>query len=181
MGKMLEQHHEFLRGIDAVDVARRIGFGVAEPLRLGQGLIDPASPVARLRQDVVARAIDDADQAFHVGRVGASCEDAEKRHAGDDRCFVQQGSRRSRGGLTQFHAVRRQQRLVRSNDRNTPVQRLQHEGTCRLDPAEKLHEDVGRRGEERAGIYYAPGGRGQRRSRPERVAYEGVRYPERGL
>ena len=60
-------------------------------------------------------------------------------------------------------------------------ERLQHEGTCRLDPAKKLHEDVGRRGEERAGIYDAPGGRGQRWSRPERVADEGVRYPEGGL
>ena len=54
------QDRQFVRRIDAVDVERRIGLGIAELLRIGEHLGKFATALAHLRQDVVAGAVQDA-------------------------------------------------------------------------------------------------------------------------
>ena len=57
------QDRQLVRGIDAVDVERRIGLGVAQLLRIGEHLGELAAALAHLRQDVVAGAVEDAGDA----------------------------------------------------------------------------------------------------------------------
>ena len=57
------QDRQLVRRIDAVDVERRIGLGVAELLRVGEHLGEFAPALAHLRQDVVAGAVQDAGDA----------------------------------------------------------------------------------------------------------------------
>jgi hypothetical protein len=48
-----------VRGVDSVDVEARIGFGKAQPLRIGEHLAE-RRPVSMRRQDVIAGAVEDA-------------------------------------------------------------------------------------------------------------------------
>ena len=57
------QDRQLVRGIDAVDVERRIGLGVTQLLRIGEHLGELAAALAHLRQDVVAGAVEDAGDA----------------------------------------------------------------------------------------------------------------------
>ena len=58
-----------VRGIDALDVEGRIGFGVTQALRLFQHGVESQALVAHLGQDEIGRAVDDAgDPLDAVGR-----------------------------------------------------------------------------------------------------------------
>ena len=53
-----------VRGVDAGDVERRVGLGVAEPLRLGERGREVDPLLAHLREDEVGRAVDDPGDPF---------------------------------------------------------------------------------------------------------------------
>ena len=63
----VRENRQFLGGVGAVDIHRRVGFGVAQPLGLGKhvGVRCPLSCI--LRKDEVARAVEDADAATRSG------------------------------------------------------------------------------------------------------------------
>ncbi len=54
------QDRQFLCGVAAVDVHRRIGLGKAQLLRLGQGAGIAHTAILHLREDEVARAVQNA-------------------------------------------------------------------------------------------------------------------------
>ena len=62
------QDRELVRGVAAADVERRIGLGVAGVLRLAQRDLELQAVLRHLRQDVVARAVDDAAQRRRCDR-----------------------------------------------------------------------------------------------------------------
>ena len=61
------QDRQLVRRVDAVDVERRIGLGVAQLLRIGEHLGEFAAALAHLGQDVVAGAVEDAGDAQRCG------------------------------------------------------------------------------------------------------------------
>ena len=52
-----------MRGVVAVDVEGRIGLGIAEPLRLGEAGVEGQALLLHAGQDVVAGAVEDAEDA----------------------------------------------------------------------------------------------------------------------
>src|SRR6266480_5318085 len=62
------QDGELVRGVDALDVEARIGFGVAAPLRFAEGGREIDAAVAHLGKNEVRRAVDDAGDPFDAVR-----------------------------------------------------------------------------------------------------------------
>ena len=61
------EDRELVRGVDALDVERRVRLRVAETLRLAQDLLERGPAVAHLGQDEVARPVDDAREPLESG------------------------------------------------------------------------------------------------------------------
>ena len=112
------QDRKLLRGVVALDVERRIGLGVAEPLRLLQALGERQLLPLHAREDVVAGAVEDAvDARDRVAGKPLAQRLHDRDGAADrgleiERDLVLLGERRERD------AMARQQRLV-GGDRPT--------------------------------------------------------------
>ena len=110
------QDGELVRGVEAADVEGRIGFRVAQRLRLGQHLGERAVLVRHRRQDEIAGAVEDAVDAPHlVGgeRLAQRLDDGNA--AGDRRLEVERDALLL-GELGERHAVLGEQRLVGGDD-----------------------------------------------------------------
>ena len=59
---------ELVRGVHALDVESRIGFGITQPLRFLQHVVEARALVAHLRQDEIAGAVDDAGDPLDAVR-----------------------------------------------------------------------------------------------------------------
>ena len=79
------QDGELLRGVVAVDVERRIGLGVAEPLRVLQAFGERQAFLLHPGQDVIAGAVEDAVDAVDVGAGEALAQGLDHRDGGADR------------------------------------------------------------------------------------------------
>ena len=167
------------RGVGAVHVLGGVGLGVAQLLRPRErrGVV---LALVHGREDVVRRAVDDAEHAVDVAR-----DHRLAQHLDD-------GDRGAHGGLeAQLHAVvlgRReqllavagQQLLVGRDDRLAGLEQLQQVGAGRLDAAHDLGDDahvgvvadggdvVGQHAGRRAAL--ARRGRGRARGAPRRAA-----------
>ena len=102
-------------GVGAVEVGRRIGFGEAERLRLGDRVVERQLGLFEPRHHEVAGAVDDAGQAVDlVGAVAEVPDDRQRRGRG--RLAVER-----RGGALGEHAelgqLRGEQRLVGGDHR----------------------------------------------------------------
>ena len=76
---------ELVRGVDAFDVERRVGLGVAARLRLGEHVVERRARRAHLGQDEVGRAVDDAGDPFDAVRGEALAQRLDDRDAAGDR------------------------------------------------------------------------------------------------
>ena len=115
-----------MRRIDPLDVAGRIGFGVAEPLCIGK-----CSRVGRaarhLIEDEVGRAVEDAAHFEHLFAGQRFAQRAHDRNRSADRGFVMQRNAALRGARGETRALRREQIFVRRNDVLAGVDRLRDE------------------------------------------------------
>jgi hypothetical protein len=100
-----------MRGVDAIDVGRRVGLRVAERLGFGEHVGEVALLLAHGGEDVVAGAVQDAGDAGDA--IGGQTLPQGLDHgnaAGDG------GLEGQRGGAWQGGAVDRDQRLVGGDD-----------------------------------------------------------------
>ena len=79
------QDRELLRGVVALDVEGRIGFGVAEPLRFLQAIGERQVLLLHLGEDVIAGAVEDAVDALHGIAGQALAQRLHDRDGGADR------------------------------------------------------------------------------------------------
>jgi hypothetical protein len=133
---------ELVRGVDALDVERRIGLGVAARLRALERGGERLALAAHLREDKVRRAVDDPGDPFDPVGGQALAQRLDDRDAATDRALERDHhALRVRGG-EDLVAVAREQRLVCGNHMLAVGNRLQDERPRRLDPADELNDDV---------------------------------------
>ena len=125
------QDRQLVRGIDAVDVERRIGFGVAQLLRIGEHLGELAAALAHLRQDVVAGAVEDAGDAADAVRGQPLAQRLDHRNAAGHRRLERQRHAALLGRGGERGAMHREHRLVGGDHRLAGGQRRLHQGTRR--------------------------------------------------
>ena len=105
-----------MRGVETVDIGRRIGFGITEFLRLGEDVREGAALLAHFRQDVIAGAVENAVDAVDAVRREAFAQRLDDRNAaGDRRLEIERHAGRF-GGFGKGTAVHREQRLVGRHD-----------------------------------------------------------------
>ena len=133
---------ELVRGIDALDVERRVGLGVAARLRLLQHGVERRAGCAHLGQDEVRRAVDDAGDPLDPVGGEAFAQRLDDRNAAGDRALERDHhALRVRRG-EDLVAVAGEQRLVRGDHVLAVGDRLQDERSRRLDAADQLDDDV---------------------------------------
>ena len=99
--------------VDPIDVETRVGLGVAQGLGFGEHILEGALALAHVAQDVIAGAVEDADDAVDpVGRQPLADRLDDRDAAGDRRLVGQRGPGLGRGP-GQRRAVLGQERLVR--------------------------------------------------------------------
>ena len=116
-----------MRRIDAVDVERRVGLGVAARLRFLEHGRERGARPAHLRQNEVARAVDDPGNPFDPIRSQAFAQRLDDRNATRDGRLERDhhpGFLRRGKDLV---AVRGEERLVGGDDMLAERDRLQHE------------------------------------------------------
>ena len=128
--------------VEPFDVGRRVGLGVAQRLGLLDGVVEAGAGRVHLVEDVVGRAVDDAEHAAHVVAGQRLAQRPEQRdRAGDRRLVVEVDPgvlrRRIQGG-----AVLGEQRLVGGDDGGAVLHRAQDEGAGRFDAPDDLDDDV---------------------------------------
>ena len=136
---------ELVRGIDAFDVEGRIGFGIAQALRLFQHRAEGETLVAHFRQDEVRGAVDDAGDPFDAVGGEAFAQGLDDRDAAGDRAFERDHHALGLRRRENFVAVGREQRLVRGDHMLAVGDRLQHQLARDAIAADQLDHDVDRR------------------------------------
>ena len=151
-GDLVERHvaaerearekRELVRRVVAPDVARRVGLRVAEPLRLGENLVVGAPRLLHLREDEIARAVQDAGDRGHAVSREARAERSQDRNPSRDRGLdAEAGAFFARERL-QRGPVPGEEHLVRRHDTLARVQRGADEAVRGLDSAEQLDDEV---------------------------------------
>ena len=140
---MRGEDRQLVRGIDAVDVERRIGFGVAQLLRIGEHFGELAAALAHLRQDVVAGAVEDAGDAADAVRGQPLAQRLDHRNAAGHRRLERQRHAALLGRGGKCRAMHRQHRLVGGDHRLAGRQRRLHQCSRRpIGSADQLHHHV---------------------------------------
>ena len=129
-------------GVEAVDVGGRVTLGEAQTLGLGERVAVGRALLGHLRQDVVGRAVDDADDAPDRLAAEALAQRPHERDAAGDRGLEEQVDAVVVGGVEQLDADVGQQLLVGGDDRLAGGQRRGDQLACRLDAADDLDDDV---------------------------------------
>ena len=132
------------RRVGAGHVLRRVGFGIPEPLRLGQrGLV--LLPLAHAREDEVRRPVDDPEHAVDVRDDERLAEHLDHRDRRAHRCLEAQLHAGLRGSREELRAAARDELLVRRHDRLASAEELEHARSGRLETACDLGHDRDRR------------------------------------
>ena len=105
-----------MRGVVALDVEGRIGFGIAQPLRVLQAGVERQPLGLHAGQDVVAGAVEDAEDARHRIAGHRLAHRLDDRNAAGHRRLVVEQHALLLGDLGQRHAMLGQQRLVGGDD-----------------------------------------------------------------
>ena len=117
------QDRKLLRGVVAIDVERRIGLGIAEPLRVLQAFGKRQAFLLHPGQDVIAGAVEDAVDAVDGGAGQPLAQRLDDGDRSAHRRLVIQRAAVLLGGLRQPHAVLGDQRLVGGDHRLAGFQR----------------------------------------------------------
>ena len=130
------------RGVEALDVGRGVALGVAETLRLGQRVVERRARLGHAAEDVVGRAVHDAEHPTDAVAGERLAQRADERDAAGDRRLEQQVDPGALRGLEQLAADVGEQLLVRGDDGLARLERLDDELACGLDAADDLDDDV---------------------------------------
>ena len=135
---------ELVRGVDALDVERRIGLGVAARLRLRQHVGEASRPVARISDRMkLLRAVDDAGDPLDAVGGQPFAQRLDDRDAAGDRRLERDHHALRLRGREDLVAVLREQRLVGGDD-VLAVARSPSSTSSRamLGAADQLDDDV---------------------------------------
>ena len=116
-----------MRGVDAFDVEGRVGFGVAQLLRVLQRGVEVQPLVAHFRQDEVGGAVDDAGDPVDAVGGQALAQRLDDRNAARHRRFERDHHALGAGRGEDFGAVLGEQCLVGGDDVLAGGNRLQHQ------------------------------------------------------
>ncbi len=131
-----------LRGVVALDVGRGIRLRVAELGGGREGLVEAEPVRVHLVQDVVGRAVDDAEDPLDPVAREAVAEGPDDGDRAGHRGLVVELRAHLLGRLEELGAVRREQRLVRRDDVGARGDGREDVGAGRLDAAHQLDDDV---------------------------------------
>ena len=132
-----------MRGVVALDVEGRIGLGIAETLRVLEAGLEGDALGLHAGQDVVAGAVEDAEDARHRVAGHRLAHRLDDRNAAGDRRLVVEQHALLLGDLGQRHAMPRQQRLVGGDDMAAGFERgLDAVARRPLVAADQFDEDV---------------------------------------
>ena len=139
------QNRELVCGIDAFHVKRRIGLGITQSLRFLQRVGEVRALVAHLRENEIARAVDDAGQPFD-----AIAREPFAHRLDDGNTAGHRGFERHHHAFflrlgENFVAMHGDQSLVRGNHMFAVGDGLEHQGTRRFVTADQFdhHLDLG--------------------------------------
>ena len=135
------QNGQLLRRVAAIDVHRRIGFCIAQPLGLVDRVGIRRAMRFHLRQDVIARAVENGvDRLDFIGRE-ALTDVGDDRNAAGHRGFKGDRAAQFAGPIKQFRPVGGQQRLVRRDDVFSASQQFEHNRAGRPEAADQQRHD----------------------------------------
>ena len=112
-----DEHDQLGRGVVAIDVGARIGFRVAEALRIGKHDLHRLVRGGHPAEDVVARAVENARDRHQPVTRQAFANAVNQRHPAGDRSLEPQFHASRGGRLQQLRTVSREQHLVRRHHR----------------------------------------------------------------
>ena len=116
------QDRKLLRGVMTVDVERRIGLGIAEPLGVLQALIERQPLLLHPRQDVIAGAVEDTVDTIDLGAGKPFAQRLDRRDRRTYRGLEVQGGAGLFGKFSEMSTVLGNQRLVGRHHRLAKAQ-----------------------------------------------------------
>ena len=142
--RQARQDDQLVDRVEPLDVARRIGLRVAEPLRLGQRgrEVERRGLVGHGGQDEVGRAVDDPAHALDTVRREITGQRPEDGDPATDRRLEAQGCAGPPGDRLELRSVVGDDVLVGGDDALAHRQRGADEGVGRLVAAHQLDDDI---------------------------------------
>ena len=128
------------RRVDALDVRRRVGLGIALFLRRAERRVIALAVFQHLRQDVVRRSVQNAAHRCDVVRAEAARQRVQNRDPTADRRLEQQIHAVFPRQLEQLHAMLRDQLLVRRDHVLPGPERPPHHVQRCAASADRLHD-----------------------------------------
>ena len=134
-----------MRGVVAFDVEGRIGFGIAEPLRVAQAFVEGEPILLHAREDVIAGAVEDAVDARERVAVKPFAQRLHDRDAAGDRSLEIERHAMAFGERGELVAVAGKQRLVGGDHRLAGGKRRLHRPFGRIaGAADHLDQNIDR-------------------------------------
>ena len=133
---------QLVRRIVAFDVESRVGFGIAQLLRLLEHFGKRAAVLAHIAQDEVAGAVDDADHRFDAVGGQTFAQGFDNRNAAGHRRFKHHHHIFFRRPRENFVAVFGQEFFVGGDHVFAVFDGAQHHFACRIRAADQLHHDI---------------------------------------
>jgi hypothetical protein len=136
------QDGDLVRGIDALDVEGRVGFGIAQALRLLEHGIEGQALVAHLGEDEVGGAVDDAGDPLDAVGGEPLAQRLDDRDAAGDCRLEGDHDALLHGGGENLVAMHGQQRLVRRDHMLAVGDGLEHQFLGNAVAADQFDDDV---------------------------------------
>ena len=133
---------ELVRRVHALDVEGRVGFGVPRRLRLLEDHGEVQALVGHLRQDVVRRPVDDAEDREDTIGDEPLFDGLDQRDAARDGRLEGERRRAAPRLVVELGAVVGEERLVGGDHVLGGGERLQDERARGLEPADELDDDL---------------------------------------
>src|SRR5947209_7967514 len=128
--------------VEPVDVCGRVGLGVAECLCLLQRFFEAGAGLVHLGQDVVGRAVDDADDPGDTVTGKRLTQRSQQRDRARDTRLAVEISAATAGHVVKRRPVLGEQCLVGRDHTCAALERCDYQGARRLDASDDLHDEV---------------------------------------
>ena len=137
----LGEHGQLVRRVGPVDVERRVGLGEPEPLRLPERDGVRETLLRHLREDIIARPVDDRRERRHLVRREADPERLDDRDSAADARLERHGPPVFPRLGEHLATVLGQERLVGRDDVLPRGQGSEHQAQGGVGPADRLDDD----------------------------------------
>ena len=136
------QDHGLVRGVESVDVERRVRLGITEPLGVLQDLLESEVFALHAGEDVVAGTVQNAEDAVDAVAHESFAQGLDDRDAAGHARLVEDRAAARFRRVEDLASVVRQQRLVRRDDRLALFEGAQDELAGNGRAADQLDHDV---------------------------------------